>query len=401
MAWILRRFTFTLKMALALVCILCLGFTLSVPSTENLVFETNSTAQLPASEQLPVFYLGFQPYALSEAYSALPAGPYKHQLGKLILRYGQEKDWIDWFKAARRSAELPSPDILDQLFEEPELAPNLPCLPVKLKRLKVRSLPWYEYLPRPAFYPCNEFQVWLFGRTAKQQGLLHGNLGFSRSNRWPVLDLVLKAAGTTLRFSVPALILGFILSLFLALFATLHGWPSTPFLLLSIVPSFLMGALVFIMFDWGGATTPSAATSLHLISFLLAYKLPLITLSSINMAIFAAHNQVWIQTETQRLFFQTALAKGLTSFQALSIHALRAALPLILTFLLQRLPLLISGTVVVEVMFGVPGFGRLAWMAVLEKDQPLVLGCLLFAALIAWVAVYLNTLLAKYSKSVQ
>jgi peptide/nickel transport system permease protein len=79
------------------------------------------------------------------------------------------------------------------------------------------------------------------------------------------------------------------------------------------------------------------------------------------------------------------------------MHALRAALNLVVAFFVQRLPLIISGTVIIEVMFGVPGFGRLAWLAVLENDQPLVLGCLLLAALFAWASVYLHSVFSKNS----
>jgi len=125
------------------------------------------------------------------------------------------------------------------------------------------------------------------------------------------------------------------------------------------------------------------------------------TTTPINAGIFAAHFQTWIKAETLRPFFKTALAKGLSPLMALLVHALRAALGLILTFFVQRLPLLLSGTVVIEVMFGIPGFGRLAWLGVLENDSSVVLGCLLLAALAGWVSVYLNGLLTKYRISIQ
>ncbi len=389
--WILRRFAFALKMSLALFCILCLGFALSVPSTRTSFSETKPATQRQTQAVLPVFYLSFQPYALPPAFSKLAAGPHKRELGKLMLRYGQEAAWIAWFNAAIQKAELPNPKTMAQIYERPELARTLSFLPDPLQHLTARQIPWQGYLPRPAFHSCNQFRVWMFGRSIEQKGLIRGDLGFSQSNRLPVIDLVRDAAANTLKFSIPSMLLGFVLGLLLALFAAHRRWPSSPFMLLSILPSFLMGAFVFLVFDWGGTATPASAAHLNLPSFLLAYKLPLIALTLINTAIFAAHHQVWIQAETHQPFFQTALAKGLSPFRALSMHALRAALNLVVAFFVQRLPLLISGTVVIEVMFGVPGFGRLAWLAVLENDQPLVLGCLLLAALFAWASVYLHS----------
>ena len=107
--WILRRFAFALKMSLALFCILCLGFALSVPSTRTSFSETKPATQRQTQAVLPVFYLSFQPYALPPAFSKLAAGPHKRELGKLMLRYGQEAAWIAWFNAAIQKAELPNP----------------------------------------------------------------------------------------------------------------------------------------------------------------------------------------------------------------------------------------------------------------------------------------------------
>jgi len=395
MVLILRQLALGMKMGLALICILCLGFFLSHSRSTASFSETTPPFYAQNSKNLPAFYLSFQPRALPLAFANLPAGPLKHQLGKLMLRYGQEQDWMQWFQEATQNQQVPGPEILNQLYNQPELAPSLAFLPPALQRLQARSIPWYAYLPRLCFHRCNQFDEWLLGDSTQGYGFLQGNLGFSQSNGLPVLDLILPAASKTLLFSSFALVLGTVLGLLLSVVAVRHQWPGIFFILASIVPSFLIGGFVFLMFDRGGAETPAFANNLNFGSFLLAYKLPLIALTLINTMVFAAHNQTWILAETLRPFFQTALAKGLNPMQALCRHALRAALPLMLTFFVQRLPLLLSGTVVIEVMFGIPGFGRLAWLAVLENDQPLVLGCLLISALAGWASVYLNSLISK------
>ncbi|WP_268628514.1 ABC transporter permease, partial [Escherichia coli] len=81
-------------------------------------------------------------------------------------------------------------------------------------------------------------------------------------------------------------------------------------------------------------------------------------------------------------YVRTARAKGLTETRVILKHAVRNALIPILTVLGLTTALLISGAVVTETVFGLPGVGSLVVSAVLRRDYPVIQGALLIIAAI-------------------
>jgi len=82
-------------------------------------------------------------------------------------------------------------------------------------------------------------------------------------------------------------------------------------------------------------------------------------------------------------YIRTARAKGLPEWKVIGKHALGNALLPIITLLGLNLPLLFSGSVLVEYIFGWPGMGRLIVNAILAADSPLIMGCfLVYTALV-------------------
>ncbi len=71
---------------------------------------------------------------------------------------------------------------------------------------------------------------------------------------------------------------------------------------------------------------------------------------------------------------RTARAKGLTEMQVVTRHALRRAIRPAITVIGARAGQLIAGAVVIEIVFGWPGIGRLMLTAVQTRDTPLLLG---------------------------
>lgn len=89
-------------------------------------------------------------------------------------------------------------------------------------------------------------------------------------------------------------------------------------------------------------------------------------------------------------YIRTARAAGISERRVVWVHALRNTLPPLVQVLGLQLPLLLSGSLVIEVVFSWPGVGRLAYDAILTRDYPLVLA----ATALAGVLVVLGTLLA-------
>jgi peptide/nickel transport system permease protein len=73
-------------------------------------------------------------------------------------------------------------------------------------------------------------------------------------------------------------------------------------------------------------------------------------------------------------YIRTARAKGLSERRVVWVHAMRNALVPVAQVIALSLPLLLSGSLIVEVVFSWPGLGRLAFQAILTRDYPLILG---------------------------
>ena len=81
-------------------------------------------------------------------------------------------------------------------------------------------------------------------------------------------------------------------------------------------------------------------------------------------------------------YIGTARAKGMTKKQAILRHGLRNARVSIITVLMNRLPDLLSGALIVETIFVWPGIGHLNYQAILNRDYPLIMGITLLIAVI-------------------
>ena len=84
-------------------------------------------------------------------------------------------------------------------------------------------------------------------------------------------------------------------------------------------------------------------------------------------------------------YITTARAKGLTEVRVIYLHGLRNALLPIITILGLSVPGLIGGSVIFEQIFGIPGMGQLFYMAVMQRDYPLVMGILTIGAALTLV----------------
>jgi len=87
-------------------------------------------------------------------------------------------------------------------------------------------------------------------------------------------------------------------------------------------------------------------------------------------------------------YVRTARAKGLSERQVIGVHALRNSLVTVVTVLGLQLGALISGAVITEQIFVIPGFGKLLVDSVFSRDYPVVQGAVL-VAVIGYVAVNL------------
>ncbi len=93
-----------------------------------------------------------------------------------------------------------------------------------------------------------------------------------------------------------------------------------------------------------------------------------------------------LRTMMAEPFLDTARAKGASRMRAMAVHAVRNALLPVLTMVGMLLGALLSGAVVIETVFGRQGFGRMTVEAVNAQDIPVVMGVVVFSAIVFVVA---------------
>jgi len=124
--------------------------------------------------------------------------------------------------------------------------------------------------------------------------------------------------------------------------------------------------------------------------------LPAVALGLTSMATIARMSRSTMLEVLGLDYVRTARAKGVVEFRVVRRHALRNALLPVVTLVGLQLGLLLSGAVLTETIFALPGLGRLAITSVLARDYPVVQGVVLIAAGIFVLANLLVDLLYAY-----
>src|ERR671928_59075 len=109
--------------------------------------------------------------------------------------------------------------------------------------------------------------------------------------------------------------------------------------------------------------------------------LPVLTLSAIYMAYIARLTRAGMLEVLRSNYIRTARAKGLRERDVVLRHALRAGLMPVVSFTGPALAFLLTGTVVVEKIFALPGLGNYFIQASLNRDEPLIIGIVAFISM--------------------
>jgi oligopeptide transport system permease protein len=144
------------------------------------------------------------------------------------------------------------------------------------------------------------------------------------------------------------------------------------------IPNFVLGPLLVLIFSlvlywfpparWDGFPSRSMV-------------LPVLTLSGIYMAYIARLTRSGMLEVLRADYIRTARAKGLTERDVLLKHAFRGGILPVVSFTGPALAYLITGTVVVERIFALPGLGNYFINANLNRDEPLILGIVAFVSI--------------------
>jgi oligopeptide transport system permease protein len=144
------------------------------------------------------------------------------------------------------------------------------------------------------------------------------------------------------------------------------------------IPNFVLGPLLVLTFSLSLYWLPPARWDGV---FSRSLILPVLTLSAIYMAYIARLTRAGMLEVLRSDYIRTARAKGLKERDVVIRHALRAGLMPVISFTGPALAFLLTGTVVVERIFVLPGLGNYFLQASLNRDEPLIIGIVAFIAI--------------------
>ena len=217
-------------------------------------------------------------------------------------------------------------------------------------------------------------------------GIFQGNFGESWWQRMPVLKLIALKWPVSIELGLMGIIIAQLIALPIGVYSALRqdqwgDYVARTFAILCIsIPGFWLGTMVIVMpAIWWGYMPPIMLVEFidDPIGNLKMFIIPAIVL---GMAMAGGSMRI---TRTMMLevlrqdYIRTAWSKGLRERVVILRHALKNALIPVITVIGLQVPVLVGGTVIIEVIFCLPGMGRLAFNAIFQRDEPLIGGVML------------------------
>lgn len=225
--------------------------------------------------------------------------------------------------------------------------------------------------------------------------LFRGDLGFSVVRGRPVLEVIVGRLPATLLLAATSIMLGTVGGVLLGMVSAARQgtrWDagvSVATLVAYSLPVFWIGQLVVALFavqlGWlptGGMSSitselSGAARVLDLARHLI---LPTLTLSVLLLGLVVRTTRISVIETLNEEWVRAVRSKGLRERRILFRHVLRNALRPVVTVVAGNVALLLTGAVLIEVVYSWPGLGRLLFDSVLARDNPVLVGLLLFSA---------------------
>lgn len=227
--------------------------------------------------------------------------------------------------------------------------------------------------------------------------ILHGDLGVSLISNVPVLSMIGQRLEPTISIALTTIIFAILVAVPLGVIAAWkHGtWIDRFVMGLSVlgfsVPVFVVGYVLVQIFAIDLRWVPVQgfrSISRGFGPFFERAVLPTLALSFIYIALIARMTRASMLDVLGEDYVRTARAKGIAERSVLMKHALRNAAVPVITVIGTGFGLLISGVVVTESVFNLPGIGRLTVDAVLARDYPVIQGVILLTSTL-YVAINL------------
>ncbi|MCA3631410.1 MAG: ABC transporter permease [Methylobacterium sp.] len=208
-------------------------------------------------------------------------------------------------------------------------------------------------------------------------GFVTGDLGISYAYRVPVAGLIAERLQVTLPLAIMASLFASILGITLGALAASRANSLVDSALMAgaqvglAIPNFWFGILMVLLFSITLGWFPAGGFpgwDAGVIDSLQALFLPAFALALPQGAVLARLTRTAVLEALGEDFVRTARAKGLTAGQTLRRHVLRNAMVPVITMLALQFSFLITGTIIIENVFALPGLGRLIFQSVGGHD---------------------------------
>jgi oligopeptide transport system permease protein len=240
--------------------------------------------------------------------------------------------------------------------------------------------------------------VWTqYGRYLKS--LMQGNFGPSfKYKDFSVTELIGQGFPVTLQLGIIAMALALLIGIPLGIFAALHHNSAADYATMSLavvgiaIPSFVvlpfLGLLFGVYLHWLPVAGWQPGSIRHL-------ALPVIALALPPLAYIARLTRGSMLEVLRSHYVRTAFAKGLPLHTVILRHALRPALTPVASYLVPAVASIMTGSLVVESIAGLPGIGRYLVQGAINRDYTLVLGMvIIYSALLIGMGLLVDLLYA-------
>ena len=218
--------------------------------------------------------------------------------------------------------------------------------------------------------------------------LIRGDFGSSYFQKKPVLFLILQAFQYTSYLAAMSYIIALIIGLFMGIIAAVyHGsWLDRFLMSISVLgisaPSFWVAILLQIYIGLRFKIFPVSGVQTS-----IGYVLPAIALGTRYAASISRVTRASMMEVMGQDFIRTAYAKGLNPFRIVMVHIFRNALIPVITIIGADIGSLLTGSMITENVFNIPGIGKLLIDAINRRDIPLVQGGVIYVATVC-VLIY-------------
>lgn len=301
------------------------------------------------------------------------------------------------------------------------LKPKADKIKASYDGMKTNTTNWKKYVPTINYYGTeNQYHRWFFGDKplfgAKEgeyssAGFIRGDFGISYQDQRPVGSVIWDSVRWTLVLSLLSILITYLIAIPLGVDSAMSKGTTkdqivtTILFVLYSLPSFWIATMAIVYFCGGdfwdffppygvGGDVPADASfwtkfldrAHHLI-------LPLFCWTYSGFAYLSRQMRGGMVSVLNQDYIRTARSKGLDEKTVIWKHALRNSLLPVITLFASVFPLMLSGSIVLEIIFSIPGMGKTMFEAIVARNYPIVFTVVMFSAIMTLIGYLVSDIL--------